>query len=502
MDLSLLGMLSAAGSGSSSSKKASGNPVQLDRLQGGVPFNSVTVSGKNLLTYPYDFVSGQSYYGVVVTDNGDGGIRINGTAQDDHNSSFYIVPPEKLFFKGNAFLSGGQNDDVRLFFYDGNANIWDTGNGVAVAYGDGCSVGVWIRKGTSVDTIIYPQLELCDTATPYEPPITGRELTVGVSGKNLLDISQYSDRNTNGIDVKILGSSEIICNGTCTGTNPYPIVKYKKIKANVGDKLTATAKIKSGNFTSADGNRSLLMFIFLKDAELTSGFNPIVAPNRIISAGYSDSATFTVSSGMLADDGTLNLAVQCRFLSGDVADNLIIGWQLEYGDTATEYEPYHGAEYTITPDSNPYIVPVDITQYDGINVLSISDNSNPTISVSGNKASEQLGTIYRTLNNKPVLLFDGNIPTSSSAGYAEFTIDKEYSALIIVPICNESRVYEPGACTVIPIGYITEEEQGFTVYGYPKAVQRVSRSFIKRIGNTIYVRSQTNSCDRMIIYGI
>lgn len=514
MDLSLLGMLSAAGGGSSSSKKADGNPVVLDGLQGDVPFNSVTLSGKNLL-----------------------------------------------------------------------------------------------------------------------------------------DISQYSDRNINGIEVKILGSSEIICNGICTGTSPYPTVKYKKIKANVGDKLTATAVIKSGNFTSADGNRSLLMFVSLTGVESTSGFNAIVAPNRIISAGYSDSATFTVSSGMLADDGTLNLAVQCRFLNGDVADNLIIGWQLEYGDTATPYEPpitgreltvgvcgknlipypytettktvngitftdngdgtiavdgtassdavfyfankkdfipsgnsfylsgcpvggsglsydivfvtfdennttidvyndvgnrkhitvsgnakttsvyirirsgqtisnlifrpqlelgdtvtkfepYHGAEYTITPDSNPYTVPVDIIQQDGINVLSIADDSNPNISVSGNKASEQLGTIYRTLNNKPVLLFDGNIPTSSSAGYAEFTIDKEYSALIIVPICNESSVYEPGACTVIPIGYITEEEQGFTVYGYPRATQRVSRPFIKRIGNTIYVRSSNTSFDRMIIYRI
>lgn len=104
--------------------------------------------------------------------------------------------------------------------------------------------------------------------------------------------------------------------------------------------------------------------------------------------------------------------------------------------------------------------------------------------------------------NKPALLFDGNIPTSSSEEYAEFTIDKEYSALIIAPICNESRVYELGACTVIPIGYITEEEQGFTVYGYPRATQRVNRPFIKRIGNTIYVRSSSNSCDRMIIYGI
>ena len=363
-----------------------------------------------------------------------------------------------------------------------------------------------IEKNVTVNDVVFrPQLELGTTPTEYELPITGRELMVGVSGKNLLDISQYSDRNTNGIDVKILGSSEIICNGTCTGTSPYPTVKYKKIKANVGDKLTATAKIKSGNFTSADGNRSLLMFVSLTGVESTSGFNTIVAPNKIISAGYSDSATFTVSSGMLADDGTLNLAVQCRFLNGDVADNLIIGWQLEYGDTATDYEPYHGATYTITPDSNPYTVPVDITQQDGINVLSIADDSNPTISVSGNKASEQLGTIFRTLDNAPVLLFDGDIPVSSGA-YAEFDLVKSCSVLIIVPTFNNTTTsgttYAAGNCTVLPVDYAGEEEREFTLYGYPNGTQCVSRGYIKRIGNTFSVRGSSTACAYLTIYGI
>lgn len=236
--------------------------------------------------------------------------------------------------------------------------------------------------------------------------------SVKVSGKNLLDISQYSDRNTNGIEAKILSSSEIICNGTCTGTSPYPYVKYKKIKANVGDKLTATAVIKSGNFTSADGNRSLLMFIGLTDVESTSGFNAIVAPNQIISAGYSDSATFTVSSGMLADDGTLNLAVQCRFLNGDVADNLIIGWQLEYGDTATAYEPpitgreltvnVNGTDYTIAPHTNPYTIPDDIRQQDGLNVVTVSEGE---LSVVGVRENASIKKIWDNMGMD--LLFDG-----------------------------------------------------------------------------------------------
>lgn len=155
-----------------------------------------------------------------------------------------------------------------------------------------------------------------------------------------------------------------------------------------------------------------------------------------------------------------------------------------------------------------------LQMFDGVTSISNSAGADMDVKFCTNKMlsecvlpittglQKQLGTIYRTLNNKPALIFDGNIPTSSSAGYAEFTIDKEHSALIIVPICNESNVYEPGACTVIPIGYITEEEQGFAVYGYPRAVQRLNRPFIKRIGNTIYVRSQSTSCNRMIIYGI
>ena len=105
MDLSLLGMLSAAGGGSSSSKKAEGNPVVIDGLQGGVPFNRVTVSGKNLMPFPYYDGMSKTVNGITYIVNSDGSVTANGTATAD--SAFYFARNYK--FKGtntDLFLSG------------------------------------------------------------------------------------------------------------------------------------------------------------------------------------------------------------------------------------------------------------------------------------------------------------------------------------------------------------------------------------------------------------
>lgn len=202
------------------------------------------------------------------------------------------------------------------------------------------------------------------------------------------------------------------------------------------------------------------------------------------------------------------------YLTGSLEE--VTDIQIEEGSTPTAYEPpitgreltlnINGTEIAVTPDSNPYTVPIDIIQQDGLNVLSIADDSNPTISVSGNKASEQLGMIFRTLDNKPILLFDGTIPTSSSAGYAEFDLVKNCSILIIVPTLNDTTTsgttYAAGNCTVLPVDYAREEEREFTLYGNPKGTQSVSRGYIKRTGNTFSVRGSSTACAYLTIYGI
>ena len=63
--------------------------------------------------------------------------------------------------------------------------------------------------------------------------------------------------------------------------------------------------------------------------------------DKIITLIYSNS----VSSQNDINDFTFSL----RINSGVTVSNLIFRPQLEIGSTATPYEPYHGAEYTITP---------------------------------------------------------------------------------------------------------------------------------------------------------
>ena len=64
--------------------------------------------------------------------------------------------------------------------------------------------------------------------------------------------------------------------------------------------------------------------------------------------------------------------------------------QLEYGDTATDYEPYSGATYTITPDSNPYVIPNDIRQLDGLNNISVSEGKISVVGVRKNAAIKRI----------------------------------------------------------------------------------------------------------------
>ena len=80
--------------------------------------------------------------------------------------------------------------------------------------------------------------------------------------------------------------------------------------------------------------------------------------------------------------------------------------QLELGDTATAYEPYHGSTTTITPDSNPYVIPNDIRQQDGLNTISVSEGE---ISVVGVRKNAALKRVWKEMNDFNAKI--GNINT-------------------------------------------------------------------------------------------
>ena len=238
---------------------ASGNPVTLDGLQGGVPFSEITVrgddivgqeltvnvSGKNLIPYPYSRASG-TYNGIELTVHGDGRFDMSGTA----TASFAIL----VFAGGSSpiYLSGGQT------------------------YTISCN-------------------------TPY-------------------DLSKFN-----------LSARVYHTDGNYMAITKFPTT----FVAKEGDYLTSTLWIDSDVSVSA------------KNVEL----------------------------------------------------------QLELGDTATEYEPYHGSTTTITPTSNPYIIPNDIRQVDGLNNISVSEGE---ISVTGVRKNAAVKKIWDKIDELTTAIIVSN----------------------------------------------------------------------------------------------
>lgn len=387
---------------------AKGNPVQLDGLQGGVPFSEIAVSGKNLIKYPYAKTA-QTVNGITFTCNGDGTITANGTATKNADFSFtpslvaehdkaLTLDTDKIYTLSGCPIGGDKNTYFihTNWFLDG---IWhsygdDLGSGLTFnpQYDSGkISLLIRIASGTTCDNLVFrPQLELGNTATEYEPPITGRELTVSACGKNLIPYPYIETTKTaSGITWADNGDGSIIANGTSTAQTWFVI--FNNVTFN------------RGTYTLS-GNQS--------GGRLKYDINFIWTDNNgkkhwVID--YGNGITFTLPYHV-----TANLLL--RVYNKTTVDNLVFRPQLEYGDTATPYEPYHGAEYTITTDSNPYVIPNDIRQLDGLNNISVSAG---TLSVTGVRKNAALKRVWKEMNDFNVKIGNINTILESVTGGAE-----------------------------------------------------------------------------------
>ena len=148
----------------------------------------VTVSGKNLISYPYSMKT-ITRNGITFTDNGDGTVTANGTATAAasfvckyYNAKTPIVPDKKVYY-----ISGcpeGGRTSTSDWNYRVNAQTWkgtayvdgysDWGEGKIIDLSnvdfDTLQVQIIVNEGVTVDNLVFkPQLELGETATDYEP---------------------------------------------------------------------------------------------------------------------------------------------------------------------------------------------------------------------------------------------------------------------------------------------------------------------------------------------
>ena len=386
---------------------AKGNPVQLDGLQGGVPFSEMVVSGKNLLKYPY-YNTTKTISGITFTDNGDGTITANGTATA---TASYFLDSEFNYIGGITYTisgcpKGGSNSTYKIKGDRLGAYIDDNGNGATYSFKYDTTAGIviLIYKDTTVDNIVFrPQLEYGDTPTAYEQPITGQEVTLWACKKNLMCYPYWVEKHGgtlehNGITYTLNADMSISANGTATADS-YCILQHLTMSPNVNRLIKNTDYFFSG--TPAGGSEyTYRMYAGIYDND----------GNRI--AIYHDYGSGV--SIKIANDYRCTASILIK--KGQTVSNLIFRPQLELGSAATDYEMPTGTSYTITPDSNPYTVPNDIRQQDGLNNISVSAG---TLSVTGVRKNAALKRVWNEMNDFNVKIGNINTILESVTGGAE-----------------------------------------------------------------------------------
>lgn len=138
------------------------NPIPLESAgsDGSIP---IKVCGKNLLHYPYDHTT-KTQNGISFTDHGDGSITIQGTAATD--TWFHLMRYDlgRKWWSSNynmaPYIFSGVPKSIRLE-YDPTQKL----------------TIITVPKGVSIDTTVYPQIEIGTVATAWEPPKPAQRVT-------------------------------------------------------------------------------------------------------------------------------------------------------------------------------------------------------------------------------------------------------------------------------------------------------------------------------------
>ena len=358
---------------------ASGNPVQMDNLQGGVPFSEMVVSGKNLLQKMVD----KSIGGLHYSPNDDGSVSVTGTQTAENYPS--ITSVSGMLLKSGKYTLSGGTERLQITALDIDANTVIAGAKIAPAtfsIDTDKYIRIYVYSASTYndqtfDDVVYPQLELGDAATGYEPPIMGRELQVNASGKNLIPYPYNRASGTyNGIELIVHDDGRFDMSGTATasfailvfanGDNPIYLSGGQTYTISCNTPYDFSKFNLSARIYRADGN-----------------YTPIIKFPTTFVAKEGEYLTSTL------------------WIDSDVsvsAKNVEL--QLEYGDTATAYEPYHSSITTINPTSNPYTIPDSIGQQEGLNVVSVSEGEISVIGVQKNAAIKRIWDKFASTANE------------------------------------------------------------------------------------------------------
>ena len=361
--------------------------VTLDGLQGGVPFSDITVSSKNHIN-----LTDYTAFPNMIASTAVGGSDSLTVSYSDSIARTWTYIAYKVAVKPNtayhikctaetangfAGLSVLQSD---LSSFSPSVYKWG-GNKFSLSFNSGNNDQVFIRfysnashTAMTESSVSYHNIMLSeDENAEYVPEIIGQEITLTASEKNLIPYP-YSRSNGiyNGITIDISDDGKFSASGVATAG--FTLIAFanqdKPIKLVAGRTYTISCS------KPYDINNFNLYFRIYHTDGTYSGVTSYPTTFIAKDGDY-------ITGSLWVDEGT----------SFNVSN---VSIQIELGDTTTEYEPYHGVQYTIAPDSNPYTVPNNIRQQDGINNVSVSAGE---VSVTGVKKSPVINKAWEELDS-------------------------------------------------------------------------------------------------------
>lgn len=297
-------------------------------------------NGKNLLQVT---ATSQTVSGVTLTVDENGVITANGTAT---GRIIYVVADATFIANAPSstyFMSGcprcGTTSTYRMSVVGATGS--DTGNGVSIVYTGTISdtrVRIYIEQGFTCNNLVFkPMIRPASITDPSYQPYQG--IMVERCGRNLYKTPTNRTVTISGVTFTYTAEGTIKVSGTASAT-----VNLGILSAQSGfDQNVDT--IKAGTYTiSASGLNSNIVLIY------GSGGN--TAGITYTEFNSDNSKTFTCS------DGTTGYNT-LRVVSGATV-NTEVKIQLEYGETAHEFETYQSASYPYTLGQSVYGGTVDL----------------------------------------------------------------------------------------------------------------------------------------------
>ena len=292
-----------------------------------------TTTGKNLLPFPYT-QSTITQYGVTFTANENGTILVNGTASGGNASikllGNYQVNNQVLI--PGKYLYGGTLAVKLRAMHNENGNYTvlgnDTGTGAEIdlsTYNTGY-IELIVYNGTTVNNqTIKPMVLNSLEDTTYE------EYTGGIPSPNP-DYPQEIEVVTGEQSITVCGKNfynkDIFIQGTWQTSSPSNRIVGFLTPTKAGQKYTVS--LRNNELDFAIGNTT---------KNVQSGNTQVQSDSGWQTGTY----TYTITG-----DGYLFLQIKKRY-GGSFTPSILSAndFQVELGETATDYQPYQSQSYTI-----------------------------------------------------------------------------------------------------------------------------------------------------------